>query len=289
LLRAMAASPDAGDRAVAVEALVATGEWSLPRALADADPRVRRAAATGALGRWDEQARNAVLDRLAVEPDEVTRQVLSVGLQGDASGRVPTTTLADRAQSGGADAPLAALALGRRADGGDEAVDALLGSRDPVLRAHAARGLGASRAPDAVGRLARSYAWEADADVRRALIDALATHAAREPRAPALHDALALAAWLDPDEVVRWTARRALEGSPSDRRQLVREVAWLNLVPADGAPRPHGVTATLLPADGLALPFAFDDDGYALVPGVAPGEARVRLAPRLPAYDAASP
>jgi hypothetical protein len=274
-----------------VEALVALRERSLPTSLADADARVRRAAAMGALGRWDEEARAAVLARLATENDEVTRQVLAVGLaDGDAEGRVPTMALADRADAGGPDAPLAAFALARRADGEPDAkLDSLLASRDPVLRAHAARGLGASRAREAVGRLAAAYAWEADVDVRRALVDALAARAGDDAYAPMRADTLALAARLDPDPVVRWTARRAREGASTARRSLVRDVVWLRVVPAEGAALPRDLTAALVRPDGLAVPFAFDDDGYALVPGVSPGEARVRLAPRLPTYEAGSP
>jgi hypothetical protein len=34
------------------------------------------------------------------------------------------------------------------------------------------------------------------------------------------------------------------------------------------------------------LPVVFDADGYALVPGLSPGDSRLRLAPRLPAYEA---
>jgi hypothetical protein len=33
-------------------------------------------------------------------------------------------------------------------------------------------------------------------------------------------------------------------------------------------------------------PIVFDEDGYALVPGMPPGDADLRLAPRLPSFDA---
>jgi hypothetical protein len=42
-------------------------------------------------------------------------------------------------------------------------------------------------------------------------------------------------------------------------------------------------------ADGLSVPIVFDDDGYAIVPGAPPGEGRVVLAPRLPAYESPAP
>jgi hypothetical protein len=69
----------------------------------------------------------------------------------------------------------------------------------------------------------------------------------------------------------------------------VPEVAWLRVLEAEGAERPLEMTGTLIESDGLAVPIAFDDEGYALVPGVVPGEARLHLAPRLPAYLAPSP
>jgi HEAT repeat protein len=298
LLAALAASADGADRAVAVEALVALGDRPLAGALADPDPRVRRAAAMGSLVRRGARGwAGALLASFAVEPDETTREILAAGLAGgDPDGVVPTLALVERAQAGGPDAPLAAFALARRADQ-DLApkVDALLGSYDPVLRAHAARGLGASDAPDAVGRLARAYAWEARVQVRRALVQALAEQQARSGAslaAPAGRAALELASRLDPDRTTRAIARRALlgggAGEPLGDGTAPHEVAWIRMLAADGAALPRGAVAALVDADGLALPVAFDDDGYALVPGMPPGEALVRLAPRVPAYEPAT-
>jgi hypothetical protein len=90
----------------------------------------------------------ALTARLAVEPDETTRQVLAVGLlQGD-PGRGGVDGDAARARAGGRapTRPWRRFALARRA--GEELaakVDALLASRDPVMRAHVARGLAASQ------------------------------------------------------------------------------------------------------------------------------------------------
>ena len=295
LLAALAASGDGADRALGVEALVALGERGLAHALEDRDPRVRRAAAMGAMALDAGSASQVLTARLAAEQDETTRYVLAAGLrEGDAGGLVPTTTLLDRAQAGGPDAPLAALALARRAD--EELavkVDALLGSRDPVMRAHVARGLAASKAPDATGRLARAYTWEPVAEVRRALVEALATRGGNERTAPSLRGALELAARLDPDRVTRAMALRAVDGldgldghAEARRRTPAREVAWLRLVAAEGAVLPRELAGTLVDPAGLALPIVFDEDGYALVPGLPPGDTRLRLAPRLPAYEA---
>ena len=289
LLETLAASRDGADRALGIEALVALRERPLAPALGDPDPRVRRAAAMGSIALGDIEATKAdvLTAHLAVEHDETTRQVLAVGLlEGDPGGLVPTTTLLDRAEAGGPDAPLAALALARRAD--EELtpkVDALLASRDPVMRAHVARGLGTSKAPDAAGRLARAYAWEGLAEVRRALIAALSARSGEELAAPSSRDALELAAHLEPDRVTRALAQRALAGREPPGPVAGHEVAWLRVLPAEGATAPHELTGALVDASGVALPVVFDEDGYALVPGLSPGDARLRLAPRLPAYE----
>ncbi|MGD0523572.1 MAG: HEAT repeat domain-containing protein [Polyangiaceae bacterium] len=290
LFAALAASGDGADRALGVEALVALGERPLGDALGDRDPRVRRAAAMASFARGGGRGTGAeaLTARLAVEPDETTRQVLAAGLaEGDPAGVVPTTTLVDRAEAGGPEAALAALALARRAD--EELtpkVDALMASRDPLMRAHVARGLAGSRAPDAVGRLARAYTWEPFAEVRRALVEALAARPEAERAAPSWREAMELAARLDPDRVTRARAQRALAGRalPSERARGP-EVAWLRVLPAEGAALPRELTATLVDASGEARPIVFDEEGFALVPGLPPGDARVRLAPRLPAYE----
>jgi hypothetical protein len=42
-------------------------------------------------------------------------------------------------------------------------------------------------------------------------------------------------------------------------------------------------------SDGLAVPLVFDEDGFAIVAGVPPGDARLVLAPRLPSYKPGKP
>ncbi len=285
LLQRLAASGDARDRAVGVQALVALGEASLDRALSDRDPRVRRAAAMAGMTPGSGHGAAILLARLAVESDAATRRLLATGLaEGDPGEAVPTSALVERAQSGATDAPLAALALARRTDSATDAnVSALLTSRDPLVRAHTARGLGLGSAPDAPGRLARAYEFETAVGVRRLIVAALAQWS-KEAAAT-----LELAAQLDPDAVVRSLAQSSLDGARPAGRPLVREVAWMRVVEADGAALPTDMAGMLVQSDGLAVPIAFDEDGYALVPGVPPGEARLRLAPGLPAYLAPSP
>jgi hypothetical protein len=290
VIDSLARSADPSDRVVGAQARFAFGVTSADDALGDADPRVRRAIAMSVLSRWTERAQSALLDRMEDEPDDATRVVLAVGLiDGDPLGVVPAATLFARANAARADAPLATMALMRRAASVPaEWVDALMGSTDVNLRAQAARGLGDSRAPDAAARLARAYAWEADAQVRRALVEGLVARGAQSSSGPP-RQTLEIAAALDPDPEVRWLAEHDRAHARSVDGSGIPEVAWIRLVPADGASLPTGETAVLVTGDGDPLPIAFDDDGYALVPGVPPGPTWLRLAPRLPTYSARVP
>lgn len=296
MARRMLASPDGAERAAAVFARLALGIGSLDAALSDPDARVRRAAAMATMNDGRAKTRRALLRQAARDADAATRQVLLAGLTaGDPHGDVTTLTLFDRAQAGEADAPLAALALAER-DPGDRSgqgfeprVSGLLRAPDPLVRAHAALGLGRSAAPSAVGRLASVYAYEPNADVRRAAVAALANRHGDEENAPARVATLELAARLDPDAAVRWTAARALAKAPPAAPATPREVTWLRVAAEPGQPLLKDVLGTLIRSDGLALPIVFDDDGYAVIPGVPPGAGRLVLAPRLPAYDAPPP
>ena len=273
------------DRALGAFARIALGEAKPKDLLTDKEPRVRRAAAMAALADPTPDTLDALVRQGTVETDEATRAVMDIGLLGgDAAGRLTTTALIDRAESGGPGAPLAAMALALRTDDAPDAKAlALLRSRDALLRAHAARGLGASRAASTSGYLAEAWAYEASVPVRRALILGLAERTT-DAASPSRARTLTTAARLDPDARVRWLATRALEGRPGALRPAPSpEVAWLRLADAAGG-RPAGApfTGALVRSDGVAVPVAFDDDGYALVLGVPPGESRLVLAPRVP-------
>lgn len=281
----LAASPDPVDRALATQVQVALGRRPLASALTDPDVRVQRGAAMGALALSPPQRALALAGGLPVVRDEATRQVLAFLVDDADDSASSTYELLEQARGGGADAPVAALALAHRSGEGLESqVDALLAANDPVLRAHVARGLGASRARDATGRLARAYAFEADVEVRRALVIALAART-DDAGSPARRQALSLAARLDPDRITRDLAARAEAGLEPPGAPAVHEVAWVRLLPAAGASLPSSTTATLTGVDGLARPVVFDDDGYAVVAGLPPGEARLRLASRVTAYE----
>ena len=278
--RALAASANAADRAVGVFARVALGQAALDDALGDKDPTVRRAAAVASLALRGDAPAETLLRHLQSEKDEATRHVLALGLRGgDPNGTVPTLVLVDRAESGGADAPLAALALAQRKDDAQKTkLDTLLASRDPLLRLHTALGLANNEDPESVGRLAHAYRYEADVQVRRAVMRALAL---RKEDAPIRTETLRLAATLDPDGLVRGYADRAQKGLPIDAVPATLDVAWIRVIPAQGGAPPPLLGAYVTDA-GLALPIAFDVDGFALVPSVPPGEGRLVLEPFVP-------
>jgi hypothetical protein len=303
-LAALAADPTiAGEVAAALARSPSPAATSALEAMAAAPGTRRLAARAYFVRRWTHGSRSARLDALlhvlAASTDARDRAVGSqalAALDGREHGRapkedpgtveLPTLTLLEQAKSGSVDAPLAAMEFAARADESlGDAVAALLASHDPVLRAHVARGLARSAASDAVGRLADAYTFETDLGVRRALVEALAARTA-DAGVPVRRSSLELAATLDPDRLVRSAARRALDGAPPPARPPHDDVAWLQLAAAPGARLPTGEAAMLVESDGTARPIAFDEDGYALVPGVAPGEATVRLAPRVQAYEA---
>jgi HEAT repeat protein len=293
VIAALARSRDARDRAVGVFARVALGEDGAAAWIEDGDPQVRRAAAMAApatRATWTSEAREALSSRRAREEDPATRAVLAAALDdGDPRGHTlfPTHALLACARAGGADANLCALAFARRADDSDEAqLELLLASRDPILRAHVARGLALGDDPTRAGRLAAAYSYEVTPLVRRAIVAGFATC----PRtAPSVADALAFAARFDPDAGVRWTASRVLANAPLDDTADATDIAWIHLIDANGAPPPAGATGALLRADGLAVPIVFDADGDALVPGTPAGSARLVLAPTLAASYAKLP
>jgi hypothetical protein len=303
-LAALAADPSiAGEVAAALARSPSPAATAALEAMSAAPGTRRLAARAYFVRRWTHGSRSARLDALlhglAASTDARDRAVGSqalAALDGREHGRapkedpgtveLPTLTLLEQAKSGSVDAPLAAMEFAARADESlGDAVAALLASHDPVLRAHVARGLARSAASDAVGRLADAYAFETDLGVRRALVEALAARTA-DAAAPLRRSSLELAATLDPDRLVRAAARRALDGAPPPARPPHDDVAWLQLAAAPGARLPTGEAAMFVESDGTARPVAFDEDGYAIVPGVAPGEATVRLAPRVQAYEA---
>jgi HEAT repeat protein len=291
LLVRLASSKDGRERALGTFGRVALGDLAVETGVTDADPRVRRAAAMASLSHPSAASSRALLRQLAAEHDEATRQVLAVGLlDGDANGLLTTTWLVDRSESGGSDAPLSVYALTRRADETNERkIGQLLASKDAVLRAHAARGLAFGALADASGRLASAYAYETDVTVRRALVAALVARTA-DATAPARRATLETAAQLDPDAPIRQAARLGLGAVAAPFGPAhTNDAAWLRVTLDGGAPPGEVFVGSVVRSDGVAVPMAFDEDGFAIVPGLPPGESRLMLAPRLPSYKASKP
>ena len=294
VLEAMAASREAPERSVGLAGLVLLGRRDALDALRDPDAGVRRAVAMAAMNDSRESTRRGLLRLSEGEPDALARQVERAALvqlttPPRSDGLVTETSLTASVASGEPDGPLAAMTLAAHAGPGQrESIDTLLASPDPILRAHVARGLGASTEASATGRLAHAYEVEVDTLVRRAIVLGLARRT-EDADSPARLSVLRVAARLDPDRTVREAATRALAGLPSEGREPARlDIAWLRLATRAGeAPLERAFGGTLLRSDGIAVPVAFDADGYALVP-VVPGDARLLLAPRIPAYDGAA-
>ena len=106
-----------------------------------------------------------------------------------------------------------------------------------------------------------------------------------DANAPARKLTLEQAAKLDPDAGIRRIASAALTGGavavlPTSPPRL--EVAWLRLAKDDGTAPGEAFVGSVVRADGIALPIAFDAEGFAVIGGLPPGEARLVLAPRIP-------
>ncbi len=287
----LATDSDPANRAVAVFARVALGDASVEKHLSDSEAGVRIAAVLGARGRMDDGLRRSLLARLASDRSPAARVVYAAALDGgDPEGAIPTGVLVHRAESGEPDASLAAFALARRSEEEPSVkIRALLSSGTPWIRAHALLGLADSRARDVSGRLATAYTYEPDPATRRTLIRALARRTG-DASAPIRSRTLTSAARVDPDPEVRFMAARALSGFTTARAEgTADEVAWLRILLPDGAAPSSIYTGALITTTGAVIPLAFDADGYALVPHVPPGEARLVLAPRVPSHEAHSP
>jgi hypothetical protein len=309
-LEGLLSSANDADRATAAFGLVALRRRSARDLVGSRDPAIARASARAAFVGGGEGLA-AAAERLADESDPITCTALGIALSAEPglAGAISTHRLIDWAEQGGPLAPLAARALAVREGGEGEGaaqrggpgegagskqrVLRLLVSEDEVIRAHTAQGLGESREPDAVSRLAKAFAFEAETTVRRAIVQALSRRG--EPqRTPVLE----LAAALDPDTEIREMARLALAGhhlgdarDGASRAKVGGYVAWISVVPNDPALRQHVAfrSGRLLRPDGVSLPVVTDPDGFLLVAGLPPGASSFNLASEPGADDASRP
>jgi hypothetical protein len=215
------------------------------------------------------------------DEDAAVRELASVSLlsDDDSAPKVTSAWLSDRATSGASDAPIAVLAYVRRAEEKDfPKVDEFLSSTDPIMRIHAARGLGGAVMPQSTGRLANVYAFDPDPRVRKAALKALLVRP--EKTAPLYVQTVKEAATLDPDAEIRFLAQAALANKKLAPRED-SEAAWIRIT-NNTTSASETYTAMYLAADGTATPLVFDRDGHAVVLAVPPGKGLLRMTPVLP-------
>ncbi len=262
---------DAADRASASFYRAVTEPERASAAFKSRDPGEVRAVARATT---EPALAEAAAQRLASEADPGLRAALASALSWPrAAELVPTATLVALLEGRGAASYLAAYALSLRdSDTVRPRLRQLLESADPLLRAHVALGLAASKEASAVGLLGDTYRLEVDPSVRRAIVSALA-----ERSETARDETLTLAAAFEPDTEARTRARRALAHeapAPPSRSGTL----WLRLGPGTGEPALAVVEGPL----GLALPFAPDPDGSVTVARLPSGAVNILLAPASP-------
>jgi hypothetical protein len=273
VLPALSRSPDAADRAVAALAHGVLDRGNIWPLLWSNDEAVTQVAASlipfagPAVGA-------AVAARLPRGDGPFTISLAEPG----ARRAVPSTVLAALLGGGSARNPLVLLALAERDDERTrDDLEAFRASPDPAMRRHVALGLAVSSEPDATGRLESMYRFEADIDVRAAVVRALS-----QRPAATRNRTLLFAAGLDPDAAVRSAARLALGGTRLVTRTTGDAVLWLR---ANEAARGNARSYVVLPS-GVWLPVEPDPEGYLVVPGLPEGSRAVRVAAEHEAEDA---
>lgn len=286
-LRAAKASEDDADRAVAAFGLVVMAKEDPVAASRSDDPVVRAAARRAAIVFGPTTLANlrpqlaalahAPAEGKASAADLVSASLALIADPGEERYGVPTSQLARWAERGGLTSPLAAYRLAVR----DSApyrgrLRSLLEGTDPLVRLHVALGLARSPEPDATALLVEAYRFEADPEVRGAVVRALSWRPERLGEAT-----LELAERLDPDARVRALARSARRGR---KHVLVglpagRQVAWITLRPNGQSARVPHRPALLVRGDGVALPVVSAPDGVLVVPGMSASQRlNLRLA-----------
>jgi hypothetical protein len=195
--------------------------------------------------------------------------------------------LLDLLEARGLAAPLAARVLGTRDSLSlRPRIASLLSSDDAVLRSQAALGLGESADGSALGLLERAYRFETNADVRLAIVRAIATR-----HEPARRRALLLARTLDGSASVRKTAALGLTGAGTPGAVNGSQSAWLQITQnADASLGSAPALGALVSTEsGLAVPVFADPDGVLLLPALPSGPFQVRLAAPARTDNASSP
>jgi hypothetical protein len=205
----------------------------------------------------------------------------------DAAESVPSDVLLELIDARGLAAPLAARALSSRDSRAlRPKIASLLVSQDTLLRSHVALGLGQSEDGSALGILEHAYRFETDAEVRLAIVHALAAR-----REPARLRLLSLARALDGSAKVREAAALGLTGARPSLDDAGPQTAWLDF--SHEADQTLGAApvlgALVITAGGLALPAFADPDGVLLLPALPAGPIELRLAAPTRTDDAVRP
>ncbi len=267
-LDALTNSADAADRFVGIFGLVLTGRTTVESHVGSRDP-LAVLAACGAAVALPASHREPCARQLAATTDPVVRDGLSASLLGMASHTaVSTSTLLDWAESPRVSAPIFARLLGPRdSDSYRSRIERLLSSGDPDVRAQLAIGLGSSPRPSAAALLAQAYAFEPDANVRRAIVVGLSAKNSTIGRVW-----LDRAARLDPDPLARSLARRGPLASDGRGDQML----WLRLSTTQ-APAPGAYPVRITLPNGSSTVVVTAPDGQALVPALPPGLVGLRV------------
>ncbi|HET9957315.1 MAG TPA: HEAT repeat domain-containing protein [Polyangiaceae bacterium] len=268
------------ERAIAAWGLGLLEPERLPSLLRSAHDEVVQAAARAAPF---VSAAELLVEPLASAASAATRNQLAIALADErARRRVPNDVLEKLVSEGNVAAPLAVFALCTRdSPSMRDRLRSFLTAPDPLLRAHAALGFGWSREPSALGVLTTSYAFEADARVRRALVHAMALRR-EEVRAHWLKQAAAL----DPDTRVRELAELALAGVRPATFAPGHGTFWVHLDTFADPKQRTGArnsglergAASITIAGGLALPVLADPDGIIALAGLPEGPVSLTLA-----------
>lgn len=256
----------------------AAGAWGLSLGSAraaltqlESEDEVRVLAAANNALSFDDVVLERAASLLSSAPPGRVRTALSFCLLRPSGQRgVTSTSLRSLVAEAGPARPLALRVLAAR----DEPelrpfLRGYLDHSDPLLRAHAARGLGESRQPSAIGLLVGRFELETDEDVRHAIVCALSSRRGR-----AVTRALELAERLDPSTRVRSAARLALGGTRLGDPPSGAELLWAELRSEGEA---AGAGALLNVAPGLAFPVFADPSGVLVVAGVGDQRLGIRL------------
>lgn len=273
---ALMSSGQVADREVAALARVVLAPNSAGKFVESGDWLVARAACRGAL--WGgPDLRRACAQRVHGRMSPSDRDALSMAFLSQADlPQLSAKQLLRWAESASPSAPTYARLFAQRATQElRPQVHALLDTGGPLIRSQLFLGLGSNPQPAWIRVLVEGYDQEADPLVRRAIIRALSA------RNGSTRDRfLRQASELDPDDDARMLAALALAGQNLAKPSPGIGVAWVVLSPSqEGSSETAHRPVQLTLADDSVIATVTDDDGFLLVPGIAPGSVELKVAP----------